>query len=108
MCKQEDYFKKIDLHAQQKIKYIIPCHASTGRPKPCRALGSGEKGGGATTEHSRCGGSKPDWRKEGGREGRRRWYLEFFLKGGGATVTKEEGGVCRQAPPSPSYDVGSR
>lgn len=44
MCKQEDYFKKwIYMHN----KNIFSCHASTGRPKPCRALGWG------TTERSR-------------------------------------------------------
>lgn len=70
MCKQEDYFKKIDLHAQQKIKYIIPCHASTGRPKPCRALGSGEEGGGRRRSTPDVAVRNPiGGRREGGREG---------------------------------------
>ena len=44
MCKQEDYFKN---WSTCTTKNIFPCHASTGRPKPCRALGWG------TTERSR-------------------------------------------------------
>lgn len=39
MCKQEDYFQKVDLHAQQKNIDIFQCHASTGRPKPCKSFG---------------------------------------------------------------------
>lgn len=44
MCKQEDYFKN---WSTCTTKNIFPCHASTWRPKPCRALGWG------TTERSR-------------------------------------------------------
>lgn len=50
MCKQEDYFKKL---IYMHNKNIFPCHASTGRPKPCRALGL------ETTEHS---GFTSDWK----------------------------------------------
>lgn len=50
MCKQEDYFKKL---IYMHNKNIFPCHASTGRPKPCRALGL------ETTEHSRF---TSDWK----------------------------------------------
>lgn len=46
MCKQEDYFKKL---IYMHNKNIFPCHASTGRPKPCRALGLSD--GGALQDH---------------------------------------------------------
>lgn len=46
MCKQEDYFKKL---IYMHNKNIFPCHASTGRPKPCRALGLSE--GSALQDH---------------------------------------------------------
>lgn len=44
MCKQEDYFKKLIYMHNKNIYIYFPCHASTGRPKPCRALGLRDNG----------------------------------------------------------------
>lgn len=40
MCKQEDYFQKVDLHAQQKNIYIyFNVMQAQGGPSRARALG---------------------------------------------------------------------
>lgn len=42
MCKQEDYFSKklIYMHNRKIYMFIFQCHASTGRPKPCKSFGT--------------------------------------------------------------------
>lgn len=47
MCKQEDYFSKklIYMHNRKIYISIFQCHASTGRPKPCKSFGTRDNGG---------------------------------------------------------------
>lgn len=47
MCKQEDYFSKklIYMHNRKIYRFIFQCHASTGRPKPCKSFGTRDNRG---------------------------------------------------------------